>query len=607
MKIALVSMPFHSIHRPNYAIGILKEIIEAKTSTLCDAFNLNILYGNILKKKFGSINNYTMISEVNPSEMLGEFIFSNFVEGNLTRSEIYKYIEEIKEYKSVLGIHKESYKGEELYELIKQYIKLGECFLDKCMETDWSVYKVIGFSVTFQQLMPSLALIKRIKQKHPQIKILLGGNTVHGNMGKSIKMRYEDLIDVVCLGEGEEALVEYIKKIDEEKDTKFLVSKGNTDLNKIPTPNYDNYFEYMNKYMAEELSKSSLTYEFSRGCWWGEKKRCIFCGLNCKSINYRMKNIEKSLSDIENLNKKYGEYCKNKYLITDNIIPYTYYKDLNRFNILNSEFFFEAKSNFTKDSYFKDMKESGFVYVQPGIESLSDNTLKFMNKGVTVLKNLLFLKQCAKFGISPAWNILYGFYNETDDDILNQIDIIKKIKHLTPPIVVTKVRLDRYSTYFEKYKEKLKFKGYLKVYDNIFRNNDIDENLCYYFDYDYFNLDSNIIDELYKQVQIWKINRKKYNKIMIEKNKKYYYYFSDGENEVINELEPIEIDLLKSSTEIISRKKITQVLLKKYDETMIINKLNYLINKGIVIEIDEYLLNIAVDFTKPGDVVNEEM
>lgn len=598
MKVALISMPFHSIHRPNYAIGILKEIIESKTTAFCDTFNLNILYTNIIKNRFGSINNYTMISEVNPSEMLGEFIFSNFVEGNLKDEDIYNYIYEIKEYKSVLGIHKKSYKGKKLIDLINQYIEVSGVFLEKCMETDWSVYDMIGFSVTFQQLMPSLALIKLIKEKYPNIKILLGGNTVHDNMGKAIKMRYSDLIDVVCLGEGEEVLVDYINNIDELDKSVFLYPKRNTDLDSLPCPNYENYFKDMHKYMEEEIPKCSLTYEFSRGCWWGEKKRCIFCGLNCKSINYRMKNIEKSIKDIEILNNKYGKHCNNRYLITDNIIPHIYYKDLKKFKNLNSKFFFEAKSNFTDESYFNIMKETGFIYVQPGIESLSDNTLKFMNKGVTVLKNLLFLRNCAKYGITPSWNILYGFYNETDDEILEQINIIKKIRHLAPPMVVTKVRLDRYSTYFENFREKLKFNGYSKVYNSIFRAKSIDENLCYYFDYNYFNLNNSIIDDLYREVQIWKIDRKKYNKIILEKNKKHYYYFSDNQNESINELDLVEVDILILCNEIINKKKLTQVLSEKYDETIIFNKLKNLVNRDIIIEINDYLLNIAIEFTK---------
>ena len=35
-----------------------------------------------------------------------------------------------------------------------------------------------------------------------------------------------------------------------------------------------------------------------------------------------------------------------------------------------------------------------------------------MRKGVTALQNLRLLKWCAEIGITPAWNLLYGFPGE---------------------------------------------------------------------------------------------------------------------------------------------------------------------------------------------------
>jgi hypothetical protein len=49
--------------------------------------------------------------------------------------------------------------------------------------TDWSRYRVVGFTSTFQQNAASFALARRIKDAHPRVTILFGGSNFDGPMG----------------------------------------------------------------------------------------------------------------------------------------------------------------------------------------------------------------------------------------------------------------------------------------------------------------------------------------------------------------------------------------------------------------------------------------
>lgn len=69
------------------------------------------------------------------------------------------------------------------------------------------------------------------------------------------------------------------------------------------------------------------------------------------------------------------------------------------------------------------MALAGFVYVQIGYESVSDNILVKINKKNSFASNLLFIKWAIEYDINVVGlNVLRGLLDETDADILESID-----------------------------------------------------------------------------------------------------------------------------------------------------------------------------------------
>src|SRR5262249_31320275 len=116
------------------------------------------------------------------------------------------------------------------------------------------------------------------------------------------------------------------------------------------------------------------------------------------------------------------------------------------------DLFYEMKANI-KEEQVALLQAAGVTRIQPGIESFSTSLLKAMRKGVRAIQNVQLLKWCAEYQISPEWNFLWGFPGEMAKDYLDVVSLIKKVRHYKPPNGIGRLRLDRFSPYFENSKE----------------------------------------------------------------------------------------------------------------------------------------------------------
>ena len=273
-------------------------------------------------------------------------------------------------------------------------------YLDHLVDSvDWNNYRVVGFTSTFQQNAASFALARRIKQKYPHIITLFGGANFDGEMGMEY-VRQVAAIDYAVIGEGDYAFPEFLIAVQESRDPLEIAGVvGRRDgkvvksssirplmrqMDDIPTPNYDHFYSRRDTIQLgenETWRENPLPYESSRGCWWGAKHHCTFCGLNANGMTYRAKSPERVLEELNELTAKYGTF---DFSAVDNIVDPRYFKTLFskiRESEVDYTFFYEVKANLSRDQ-LRDLSMSGVKRIQPGIESLSSNVLELMRKGV---------------------------------------------------------------------------------------------------------------------------------------------------------------------------------------------------------------------------------
>ena len=185
--------------------------------------------------------------------------------------------------------------------------------------------------------------------------------------------------------------------------------------------------------------------------WWGQKHHCTFCGLNGESISYRARSAERTLELLHALAEHYPN--TNRFQAADNIMPTSYFHDLlpklaSNLPRPDVEYFWTVKPNLRR-TQIRQLSAARVLYLQPGIESLADNILKQMRKGVTALRNVYFLRTCQEEGITVYWNNLIRIPGEKVEDYDRMVDWLPWLRHLRPAYGgAPKAECHRFSPYF---------------------------------------------------------------------------------------------------------------------------------------------------------------
>lgn len=336
-------------------------------------------------------------------------------------------------------------------------------YLDNMVESvDWSVYDVLGLSLTISQLGASMAFVRRVKLRHPGIRIVFGGSQCAGPMGRAI-LRICPSVDVVVHVEGELVLGELVRRLRDGRSLEGLpgVSWRDADGGVASGPpgglyrenrerlplSYDAYFQRLVRLGLLNKLKPWIPFEGSRGCWYGQKVQCTFCGLH-EIMEFRAWEADPVLAELERL---YARYGIPRFYAMDLIMPRDYLRTLLPEVARRGHdwmFFWEIKANMRREE-LAVLANAGVRWVQPGIESLDADLLHLMKKGVSPLQNILLLKWCQELAIFCGWNLLFGLPGETAASYERMAALIPRLHHLKPPSGGGRFQLHRFSPYFD--------------------------------------------------------------------------------------------------------------------------------------------------------------
>ena len=258
------------------------------------------------------------------------------------------------------------------------------------------------------------------------------------------------------------------------------------EMDRAPVPDFSDDFRNLRQSAAGGGVIPTLLLETSRGCWWGAKHHCTFCGLNGLSMAFRSKSAARVLAEFDQLLSRWGVELVEA---VDNILDMKFFRDLlpalaakNH----SAQIFYEVKANLTRKQV-ELLSKAGVTRIQPGIESMSDHVLKLMRKGTTALRNIQLLKWCKEYNISADWNLLYGFPGETLEDYEEMMKLLPAIRFLGAPVAWGPVRMDRFSPYFDSPRDfGMRNIRSLAPYRYLYPFHEKSlAHLAYYFDYDY--------------------------------------------------------------------------------------------------------------------------
>ena len=481
--VCLVTMPYASPTRPSMALGLLRAILAEGGITA------SVAYANLWFAESVGLRRYSLCASNLPIVFLaGEWTFAAAAFGDDPRR-AERDAEYLRQVRQASDGYPQVWSGTRGSEFTADLLALRAAateFVDEAARRVLaSGAKVIGCTSTFEQHVASLALLRRVRELDPGVVTMLGGANCETVMGEATH-RCFPWVDYVVSGEADGLVTELCRlaltrgrdvaaedlprgvlgpahreaqeagqpggagahPARRRKPRHQLARALFGDLDSLPTPRYGDYFDALAASRLGANVRPGLPLESSRGCWWGAAHQCTFCGLNGTSLGYRSKSPGRVLTEIHELEDRYGV---SDFEAVDNILDMGYHTTLLPELAADTRarrIFYEIKANVSR-AQVAALVDAGIMWVQPGIESLHSEVLRLMDKGIQGWQNVQLLKWARELGLRLSWSILWGFPGEKDDWYQDMAEWLPALAHLPPPAATPRVRYDRYSVYHE--------------------------------------------------------------------------------------------------------------------------------------------------------------
>lgn len=431
-KSLLIVPPFASLEWPSIGVHLLQA--EARKH----GHAVQILYANVLFAMLIGVGNYRKIAASPRHSHLGERLFCKTAYDlpslGATNTEVMR---DIDQFVADAGIDIDAIR---LERLASEFTKSLAAFIVR------GEFQLVGCTSTFEQTLASLALLKAIKDIAPSICTLLGGANCEGDMAQGLAAA-APMVDHLFSGEADLVFPEFIRAFESKiQQPRIIRADRPFDLTNAQCPEYSEYFSAL-KFAGLNSDSSWISYESSRGCWWGEKHHCTFCGLNGQQIAQRAKHSDRVFADLKVL---LAAHPARRICMVDNIMPADYHRSLvPRLRELGDDvtIFYEQKANLTLKQV-RNLVHGGVTVIQPGIESLSTSLLKQMRKGVSAAQNIALLRYALACGLSVNWNLLHSMPGDQAEDYRGILSLLPALAHLQPPSTLSALSIDRFSPYF---------------------------------------------------------------------------------------------------------------------------------------------------------------
>ncbi|MDR3472974.1 MAG: RiPP maturation radical SAM C-methyltransferase [Devosia sp.] len=491
--LVLICPPFASPDRPSLGLHVVAGVAREQGLRTC------VLYANLSFARYIGPKLYRLLCHAPTEDLTGERLFAL----------------------AYYGQEASSQPGPKSWEqLAGSSVRFGDI---QRAAADWAAVfarmvaeldaPLIGASTVYEQTLASFSLLSSIKRHAPGKVTLLGGANADGPMGAQLADA-EPSIDHVFVGEAEDSFGRFLNAWQHGRAApRIVVGSNNVNLDALQPPDFKDFFDQFDASVSESCLQDGigheqvrLPYESSRGCWWGEKHHCTFCGLNASGMSHRLKRPEKVASEILAMTALHGI---DRLLMVDNIMPHSYFSTLLPALARQERklsLFYEQKANLNRQR-MRGLKAAGVDHIQPGIESLSTPILKLMKKGVSAQLNIDCMRFARVEGVHIVWNLLCDFPGDQESSYEDMIDLIPLLHHLQPPTGVGGLSLDRFSPYHsDPTAYGISNLTALEAYELVFPGREL-RDLAYHFGGEYTSAirrDPKLHDRLNARVEEWK-------------------------------------------------------------------------------------------------------
>ncbi len=304
---------------------------------------------------------------------------------------------------------------------------------------------------TGHQIRGGLEAADRIRQTAPELPLVWGG--VHPSLVPESTLAHP-LVDIVCIGEGEETVVELARALARDGHPGHVpglmyVANGEIirtpdrglieDLDTLPVLDYSllDVRDYMT--IGHILREPQLQLCTSRGCPF----RCGYCyNILFNKRTYRAMSPERTFEEIRRVHDEFG--VRSVFFYDDYFFGRreraVRLLDLLETNRLSMKFEVSCRVDFIDRAdipFLERLRRNGFQELLIGIESGNDDILKLMQKDFTVEQVLRINHKLAQVGINSKYSFMAGFPGESRDQILDTVQLMRRLLRENPHASLT--------------------------------------------------------------------------------------------------------------------------------------------------------------------------
>ncbi|WP_456469206.1 B12-binding domain-containing radical SAM protein [Archaeoglobus sp.] len=285
---------------------------------------------------------------------------------------------------------------------------------------------MVGITSTTPTFNSALRYARRIKEALPDIFVILGGVHVTFRPLDAVKNSF---VDAVCIGEGEETVVEVAERVEVGKtleDVKGVVYRsGNEivdngprefikDLDSLPFPAYDLMPLERYSLFGEHLEQFPVI--TSRGCPFA----CRYCSSSLfMGHRFRARSAENVVDEIEwlvgDFNAKHIAFSDDTFTLSRRRVE-AICNEIKRRGI-DIEWSCSSRVDTINEDMLKKMKEAGCSAIYYGVESASEKILNFYRKRIDFENVKRAVELTKKYDIMVICSFIIGAPMEKKEDM----------------------------------------------------------------------------------------------------------------------------------------------------------------------------------------------
>jgi radical SAM superfamily enzyme YgiQ (UPF0313 family) len=324
--------------------------------------------------------------------------------------------------------------------LFNHDVRILDMRIDRSLQRELERFKpdVVGTTSYVTGVYIARDLLREVKKSNPDIITVIGGHHASLIPGDF----FEDFVDAVVIGEGEETFKELTDRLEQgrdisnvrgiayRKDGRFLVTDERPLLNldDLPFPRRELIEKYRNKYFRASWHPLTSLYT-SRGCPF----RCSFCSMwKVNRGKYRVRSAESVVRELETIQEKYIDFLDDNTLAD---VPRAYrLYELIKEKGLKKIYKVYARSDVVAKhpDLIRKWKEIGLGLILIGFESFRNDELRKWNKKTTIEQNEEALRVLKENDVeSAAYFMVDPEFDRKDFEEMSEY--IEK-KELTHPV-----------------------------------------------------------------------------------------------------------------------------------------------------------------------------